>query len=260
MRILHAEKTDVGMKRDNNEDSYLVLPEQNLFAVFDGMGGHAAGEVASAIAANEVKEFFRLTATDEEATWPFKAERERSYDENRLLTGVKLANARILEASEEDGGAKRSMGTTAAVVHFVERNGTGPKALVAHVGDSRVYLFREGALQRITVDHSLVEEYLRLGKLTEEQAKNFPQKNIILRALGQQKVVDVELHAMDPRAGDVFLLCSDGLSGMISDEVMQGILASTPDLDAAVKKLVDAANAAGGTDNVTVVLARYEPG
>src|SRR5438874_1321411 len=206
MRISHAEKTDVGMKRDNNEDSYLVVPEQNLFAVFDGMGGHAAGEVASAIAANEVKEFFRLTATDEEATWPFKGERDRSYDENRLVTSVKLANARILEASQEDG-AKRSMGTTAAVVHFVERNGSGPKALVAHVGDSRVYLFRDGALQRITIDHSLVEEYLRLGKLTEEQAKNFPQKNIILRALGQQKVVDVELRAIEPRAGDVFLLC-----------------------------------------------------
>jgi len=258
MRILHAEKTDVGMKRDNNEDNYLVLPEQNLFAVFDGLGGHAAGEVASAIAANEVKEFFRLTGSDEEATWPFKAERDRSYDENRLLTGVKLANARILEASEEEGGARRNMGSTAAVVHFVERNGVGPKALVAHVGDSRVYLFRDGALQRITVDHSLVEEYLRLGKLTEEEAKNFPQKNIILRALGQQKVVDVDLRAIDPREGDVFLLCSDGLSGMISDDVMQGILASTPALDAAVKKLVDAANEAGGTDNVTVVLARYE--
>jgi protein phosphatase len=260
MRILHAEKTDVGMKRDNNEDNYLVLPEQNLFAVFDGMGGHAAGEVASAIAANEVKEFFRLTAADEEATWPFKAERDRSYDENRLLTSVKLANARILDASEEEGGKRRSMGTTAAVLHLVERTGPGPQALVAHVGDSRVYLFRDGALQRITIDHSLVEEYLRLGKLTEEQAKNFPQKNIILRALGQQKVVDVDLRAVDARPGDVFLLCSDGLSGMVADEVIQSILASTPALDAAVKKLVDAANAAGGMDNVTVVLARYEAG
>src|SRR5256885_1380168 len=243
MRISHAEKTDVGMKRDNNEDNYLVLPEQNLFAVFDGMGGHAAGNVAGPMAVNEVKDFCRLTAADEEATWPFKDERDRSYDENRLLTGVKLANARILEASEEEGGAKRSMGTTAAVVHFVERDGSRPQALVAHVGDSRVYLFREGALQRITVDHSLVEEYLRLGKLTEEQAKNFPQKNIILRALGQQKMVDVELRSVEPRAGDLFLLCSDGLSGMIGDDVMQSILASTPALDAAVKKFFAAANA-----------------
>jgi PPM family protein phosphatase len=260
MRILHAEKTDVGMKRDNNEDNYLVFAEQNLFGVFDGMGGHAAGEVASAIAANEMKEFFRLTAADEELTWPFKDDRERSYDENRLLTSVKLANARILEASEEEGGSKRSMGTTAAIVHFVERNGSDPKALVAHVGDSRVYLFRDGVLQRITIDHSLVEEYVRLGKLTEEQARNFPQKNIILRALGQQKSVDVELRALEPRAGDVFLLCSDGLSGMVPDPEIQAILASAPGLDAAVKKLVEAANANGGMDNVTVVLARYEPG
>jgi PPM family protein phosphatase len=259
MRILHAAKTDVGMKRDNNEDNYLVFPEQNLFAVFDGMGGHAAGEVASAIAANELKEFFRLTGADEEATWPFKGERGRSYDENRLVTGVKLANARILEASEQDG-AKRSMGTTAAVVHFVEREAKGPKALVAHVGDSRVYLFRDGALQRVTVDHSLVEEYLRLGKLTEEEAKNFPQKNIILRALGQQKLVDVELRAIDPRPGDVFLLCSDGLSGMLPDEEMRSILAGAPTLDSAVKELVEAANANGGTDNVTVILARYDAG
>src|SRR3954470_7567713 len=261
MRILHAEKTDVGMKRDNNEDSYLVLPEQNVFAVFDGMGGHAAGEVASAIAANEVKDFFRLTAADEEATWPFKGERDRSYDENRLLTGVKLANARILEASEEEGGAKRSMGTTAAVVHFVERDGSGPKALVAHVGDSRVYLFRDGKLQRITIDHSLVEEYLRLGKITAEEAKNFPQKNIILRALGQQKNVDVEINVCQPQAGDIFLICSDGLSGMVTDEVMQAIVArNAGNLESAAKKLIDTANANGGVDNVTVVLAQYRPG
>jgi PPM family protein phosphatase len=257
MHILHAARTDVGMKRDNNEDNYLVFAEQNLFAVFDGMGGHAAGEVASAIAAHEMKEFFSFTGADEDATWPFKAERDRTYDENRLLPGVKLANARILEASEQDG-SKRSMGTTAVAVHFVERDGSGPKALVAHVGDSRVYLLREQKLQRITVDHSLVEEYLRLGKLTEEQAKSFPQRNIILRALGQQKAVEIDLRALDPLAGDVFLLCSDGLPGMVSDEAIQSILTSSSSLEAAAKRLVDDANANGGTDNVTVVLARYD--
>jgi PPM family protein phosphatase len=258
MRILHAAKTDVGMKRDNNEDTFLAYPEQHVFAVFDGMGGHAAGEVASAIAANELKEFFTFTGKDEDATWPFKAERQRSYDENRVVTAIKLANARIIEASEQDG-AKKNMGTTAVMVHFVERNGSGPKALVAHVGDSRVYLYRSGQLQRITVDHSLVEEYLRLGKITQEEAKNFPQKNIILRALGQQKVVDVEINAFQPQAGDIFLLCSDGLSGMVSDEMMQAILQKTPNLDAAAKKLIDTANANGGADNVTVILAQYQP-
>jgi protein phosphatase len=257
MQIHHAAKSDVGMKRDNNEDNLLVFPEQNVFAVFDGMGGHAAGEVASSIAANEVREFFDFTGKDEDATWPFKGDRERSYDENRAITAIKLANARILEMSEQDG-AKKNMGTTAVMVHFVERD--GPRAVVAHVGDSRVYLFRQGTLQRITIDHSLVEEYLRLGKITEEEAKNFPQKNIILRALGQQKQVDVELNVYQPQPGDIFLLCSDGLSGMISDEMMQAIVARhAGDLETAAKKLIDAANANGGADNVTVILAQYQP-
>jgi protein phosphatase len=257
MRIVHTAKSDVGMKRDNNEDSFLVFPDQNVFAVFDGMGGHAAGEVASAIAANELREFFTFTGKDEDATWPFKGDRSKSYDENRCVTAIKLANARIIEASEQDG-AKKNMGTTAVLLHFVERNGSGPKALVAHVGDSRVYLFRGGQLQRVTIDHSLVEEYLRLGKITQEEAKNFPQKNIILRALGQQKIVDVEINAFQPEAGDVFLLCSDGLSGMVSDEMMQAILQRTPNLEQAAKKLIDTANANGGIDNVTVILAQFQ--
>ena len=259
MQIRHAAKSDVGMKRDNNEDNLLVFPEQNVFAVFDGMGGHAAGEVASSIAATEVKEFFDFTGKDEDATWPFKGDREKSYDENRTVTAIKLANARIIEQSEQDG-AKKNMGTTAVMVHFCDRNGAGPRALVAHVGDSRVYLFRDNALQRITIDHSLVEEYLRMGKITQEEAKNFPQKNIILRALGQQKVVDVEINAWEPKENDIFLLCSDGLSGMVSDEVMQAILQKQAgNLDAAVKKLIDTANANGGVDNVTVILAQFVP-
>ena len=258
MRINYAAKTDVGMKRDNDEDNFLVFPEQNVFAVFDGMGGHAAGEVASAIAANEVKEFFTYTAKDGDATWPFKAERDKNYDENRTLTAIKLANQRIIEQSAQDG-AKKNMGTTAVMVHFIDRNSAGAKAVVAHVGDSRVYLFRGGRLQRVTIDHSLVEEYLRLGKITAEEAKNFPQKNIILRALGQQKVVDVEVNELAPEPGDVFLLCSDGLSGMVTDEMMQAILQKANGLDAAAKKLIDTANANGGIDNVTVILAQYLP-
>src|SRR5438270_5134056 len=257
MQLLHASKSDVCMNRDNTEDNLLVFPEQNVFAVFDGMGGHAAGEVASSIAANDVKEFFEFTGKDEDATWPFKGDRERTYDENRAITAIKLANARIIEASEQDG-AKKNMGTTAVMVHFVERNGGGPRALVAHVGDSRVYLFRGGQLQRITIDHSLVEEYLRLGKITQEEAKNFPQKNIILRALGQQKIVDVELNVYQPQPGDIFLLCSDRLSGMVTDEAMQSILVKNAgNLEAATKKLIDTANANGGVDNVTVILAQY---
>jgi PPM family protein phosphatase len=256
MRILHASKSDVGMKRDNNEDNYLVFPEQNLFAVFDGMGGHAAGEVASGIAVREMKEFYDLTGKDPEATWPFKDDRAKSYDENRLVTSIKLCNARIIETSENDS-SKKNMGTTCVSLTFVDRGGA--KAYVAHTGDSRVYLFRENKLKRITIDHSLVEEYLRMGKITEEEAKNFPQKNIILRALGQQRQIEVEINAHDPRPGDIFLLCSDGLSGMVEDKFMESIMQKqSSNLEACCKKLLDTANANGGVDNSTVILARFD--
>ena len=256
MRIVHAARTDVGMKRDNNEDNYLVVPEQALFAVFDGMGGHAAGEVASGIAVEEMREFFEQTGRDRDATWPFKEDRDKTYDENRLVTAIKLVNQRILETSEADA-SKKNMGTTCVSAHLVERDGDA-KAIVAHAGDSRAYRFRDGELRRITIDHSLVEEYLRQGKITEEEAKTFPQKNIILRALGQQQQVDVEIHAHELRAGDVVMLCSDGLSGMVEDRVIEAILQRSPSLDAAAKKLLDTANANGGVDNSTVVLVRYE--
>jgi len=257
VRISHAARTDVGMKRDNNEDNYLVFPEQNLFAVFDGMGGHAAGEVASGIAVREMKEFFELTGKDPEATWPFKDDRAKTYDENRLVTSIKLCNARIIEVSEQDA-SKKNMGTTCVSCHFVERDGQA-RALVAHTGDSRVYLFRENKLKRITIDHSLVEEYLRMGKITEEEAKNFPQKNIILRALGQQRQVEVEINAHEPQPGDIFLLCSDGLSGMVDDKFMEGIMQKqSGNMEACCKKLLDTANANGGVDNSTVILARYD--
>jgi protein phosphatase len=245
------------MKRDNNEDNLLVYPEQNLFAVFDGMGGHAAGEVASGIAVREMKEFFELTGKDPEATWPFKDDRAKTYDENRLVTSIKLCNARIMEVSENDP-SKKNMGTTCVSLYFVERSGA-VKALVAHTGDSRVYLFRDNKLKRVTIDHSLVEEYLRMGKITEEQVRDFPQKNIILRALGQQRQVEVEITGHEPKAGDVFLLCSDGLSGMVEDKYMESILLKqSQNLEAACKKLLDTANANGGVDNSTVILARYD--
>ncbi len=256
MRIVHAARTDVGMKRDNNEDKYLAYPEEGLFAVFDGMGGHAAGEVASGIAVQEMREFFEVTGGNPEATWPFKEDREKSYEENRLVTAIKLINQRILDAAEADA-SKKNMGTTCVSAHLVERGGVA-KALVAHAGDSRVYHLREAKLRRITIDHSLVEEYLRQGKITEEEAKTFPQKNIILRALGQQRQVDVEIHEHELRPGDLLMLCSDGLSGMVDDAVMETILLRSPTLEMAARKLLDTANANGGIDNSTVILVRYE--
>jgi serine/threonine protein phosphatase PrpC len=246
MRLLNASGSDVGRRRRNNEDDLLVYPEERAFAVFDGMGGHAAGEVASALAAGEVREYFRSSAGG------------GTSGAERCVASLQRANERILEASALDG-AKRNMGTTAVLLHFEDRGAAGPAALVAHVGDSRAYRFSGGRLTRVTADHSLVEEYVRLGRLTEEEAKTFPQRNVILRALGQQRIVDVEVNVHLPQAGDVFLVCSDGLSGMIDDGVMESILRETTDLKAAVRRLIDTANANGGTDNITVILVQYQP-
>ncbi|MGE6763194.1 Stp1/IreP family PP2C-type Ser/Thr phosphatase [Corallococcus sp. AB049A] len=251
MRIEVAGSTHVGMKRNHNEDNYLVLTEENLVCVADGMGGHSSGEIASRIAVDELGEFFRLTSKDQDATWPFKMDKQRNYDENRLATGIKLANARIFERATTDSKYK-GMGTTIVSVHFAE-NGV----YVGHVGDSRVYFFRGGILQQVTEDHSLLNDYLKAKKLTPEEIENFPHKNVIVRALGMKEQVQVDVTRVDPLENDVFLLCSDGLSGMISDAQMQDILSRTPELEKACGQLIDLANAAGGNDNVTCVLARW---
>lgn len=265
MRLSYASGSDVGRRRRNNEDDLLVYPEERVFAVFDGMGGHAAGEVASAIAASEVREFFRATAAGAGGAGSRQAPGAdpaipggAAAAVARCVGSLQRANERILEASALDG-AKRNMGTTAVLLHFEDRGAAGSAALIAHVGDSRAYHFSGGRLTRVTADHSLVEEYLRLGRLTEEEAKHFPQRNVILRALGQQRIVDVEMSSRVPRPGDVFLVCSDGLSGMIDDAGMEAILQQTPSLDAAVRRLIDTANANGGTDNITVILAQIQP-
>ena len=253
MRLDVAGMTHVGMKRNHNEDNYLLLTEEKLFCVADGMGGHSSGEIASKIAVSEVSEFFRMTARDEDATWPFKMDKALTYDENRLTTGIKLANSRIFEASQADAKF-RGMGTTIVTTFF--RN---THTLVAHVGDSRVYRFiaAEQSLVQVTEDHSLLNDYIKAKKLTAEEIENFPHKNVIVRALGMKDTVQVDVSRIEPADGDVFMLCSDGLSGMVPDPRMAEILAAEPDLDKAAQQLVDAANAAGGSDNVTCVLVRW---
>jgi len=251
MRIEVAGHTHVGMKRNHNEDNFLILPDENLCCVADGMGGHSSGEIASKIAVEELAEFFRMTSRDEEATWPFKMEKSRNYDENRLATGIKLANKSIYDKASSDAKYK-GMGTTIVSVHFI--HGT---AYVGHVGDSRVYFFRQGVLKQLTEDHSLLNDYLKAKKLTPEEIENFPHKNVIVRALGMRETVQVDVSKVEPREGDVFLLCSDGLSGMVTDPQIQEVLGRTSELEKACSQLIDLANAAGGNDNVTCVLARY---
>jgi len=253
MRLESAGKTHVGMKRNHNEDNYLLLPEENLFCVADGMGGHSSGEIASKIAVTEVSEFFKYTAKDRDITWPFKMDKNRNYDENRLATAIKVANARIFEASQAEA-KYRGMGTTIVSCYFV--NG---ETLVGHVGDSRFHRFvaAEQQLVQLTEDHSLLNDYIKAKKLTPEEIENFPHKNVIVRALGMKDSVVVDVTRLTPEENDVFLLCSDGLSGMVPDPKMEEILAKQPDIDKAAQNLIDAANAAGGNDNVSCILIRW---
>jgi serine/threonine protein phosphatase PrpC len=227
-------KTDTGRQRRDNEDNAFVRAP--LFVVADGMGGAQAGEVASAIAVEE----FHQPLPDEGPA------------EERLSTRIRAANRRIYELSRIEH-EHAGMGTTLTAVYVDDSD-----LAVAHVGDSRAYIFRDGQLARLTQDHSLVEELVRQGKLTEAQAAEHPQRSIITRALGIELEVEVDTWTYPVRAGDVVLLCSDGLTSMIGESQIAAILGSETDLAAAAERLIAAANDAGGRDNITVVLFRLE--
>ncbi|HSN14310.1 MAG TPA: PP2C family serine/threonine-protein phosphatase [Anaeromyxobacteraceae bacterium] len=253
MRVTWAGATNVGMKRTLNEDAFLLLPEESLFCVADGMGGHASGEVASRIAVAEMAEFFRVTGRDEDATWPFREDPARSYDENRLLTAIKLANVRIHERGQSDAKL-RNMGTTLVSVFFPRGGG---EALVGHVGDSRVYHLRRGAIRQVTEDHSLLNDYIKSRRPTPEEIQAFPHKNVIIRALGMRPHVEVDLLREPLEPEDLILLCCDGLTGMVPDPRIAELVRGHPgDLQGACDALVAAANEAGGVDNITCVLVQ----
>lgn len=250
--MIHASgDTSVGMKRNHNEDNYAVLSDEDLFIVADGMGGHASGEVASQMAIDTMREFFRATSQDPEATWPYKMDKTRGYQENRLITGIKLANLRIYESAQRNAG-QRGMGTTVVAALAVEDG-----VLIGHVGDSRVYRVRDGRLTQLTEDHSLLNDYIKMKRLTEEEIANFPHKNVIVRALGMKESVKVDCILDKPETGDVYLLCTDGLSGPVSDDEIREITnAHVGDLNDGVKNLIERANQNGGPDNITVVLMK----
>ena len=252
LSVEFAAATDVGRKRAHNEDAFRVIQEEQLFLVADGMGGHNAGEVASAMAVEIVGQFILDSRRDPPVTWPFKQNRDEVYDSETLSIAVQYANLRIFESARENAD-RRGMGTT-----FVGAMVRGNAAWVAHVGDSRSYVVRAaGHIEPLTVDHSLLEEYRRTRPdLTEEQVKRFPYKNVITRALGMKTDVCVEMHRHEMHDGDTLVICCDGLTGMVTDERIARIVRSTPILQDACKQLVQAANDAGGVDNITVVLVR----
>jgi len=249
MRLSHAGTSDVGRKRTHNEDAYLLLPEENLFCVADGMGGHASGEVAARIAVEEMAEFFRTTGRDEDATWPFKMDPAHGYDENRLLTGVKLANLRIFERAATDQRL-RGMGTTIVTVSFPR---SGDAVLVGHVGDSRAYLLRGGKLEPLTRDHSMLEQMIELGWITRAEA-SWRGNGGPSRYAGMSAAAEADVHLLELQPGDRLLLCSDGLTEMLDDDELPPLLAAPRTPEEACARLVAAANDAGGRDNITVIV------
>ncbi len=232
--VERAGDTDVGRQREANEDSYVVA--EPVFAVADGMGGAQAGEVASRTAAGVFEDSGGSVGTPEE----------------QLTKLVREANRRIFALAQEDP-SKRGMGTTCTVAMVSPRGVT-----IAHVGDSRAYRLRGAELEQLTLDHSLVAELERSGQLTREAAEHHPQRSIITRALGPEADVEVDAHTHSASSGDVYLLCSDGLTGMINDDEIAAILRGEKTLEGAVGSLIRAANQGGGRDNITAVAFRVE--
>ena len=222
--------TDTGRKRRRNEDAYVVEPP--LFAIADGMGGAQAGELASSLAAGAVRE-------DEAAA---------GRGERRVAELIQEANRRVYERSSQDAAAS-GMGTTMTVAFVGEAN-----VAFGHVGDSRAYLIRDGKLEQLTEDHSLVAELVRSGKLSPEEAETHPQRSVITRALGTDPDVDVDTFSIETAPGDLFMLCSDGLTSMVEDDVILRTIEKNRDnLQTAAKALIRTANKGGGEDNITVV-------
>src|SRR5215472_3149960 len=244
--------TDVGKKRKHNEDALAFDPAEGFFVVADGMGGHAAGEVAAKITVETIGEFIAATRQKEEATWPFKYNHELHFNSNRLAVAIEKANERVMAAVAAQPWLK-GMGTT-VVAGLLD----GKILSLAHVGDSRAYLYRDGQLSRLTDDHSWVHEQVTAGILTEEEAKTHPLKNVVTRALGGGPSVSPDLRELSFQAGDVFLFCSDGLTTMLSDEEIRDDIAAQVEPRKACERLVGIANEKGGVDNITVVVARIK--
>jgi serine/threonine protein phosphatase PrpC len=240
MLIRSAASTHVGMRRQMNEDRYAIVPDLGLYLVADGMGGHKAGQVASQMAC-------------EAAVRAIDALQGASVSlAERLRHAVACANREVFTAAEAKPELS-GMGTTFVALLF-----GGERLGLAHVGDSRAYLLRQGRLRGLTDDHSIVAELLRRQEISEADARQHPHRHVLTRALGVRSRIEPDLAEMTPQPGDVFILCSDGLMAHVPDSEIAARVCDELDLEVAASGLVDAANHAGGIDNTTVLLARYE--
>jgi serine/threonine protein phosphatase PrpC len=245
-------QTDVGRRRKLNEDNFLLDTEANLYAVCDGMGGHNAGEVASKMAIETLGAFIQKSHKEKEITWPYGLDVSLSFDGNRLKTAIQLSNKKVYKAADnrED---YTGMGTTvvAALV-------SGNVMTVGSAGDSRCYVLREGVLTQITRDDSWVSAAWAEGILSADEIDKHPLRNVITKAVGAKDSIEIEVVEHKLLPGDLAFLCSDGLHAMITDVKIREVLTPVPaGLEEAASKLIDAANEAGGKDNVSVVLMRY---
>jgi protein phosphatase len=250
VRLDHCARTDTGRKRKGNEDSFIANDQEGLFVVADGMGGHAAGEVASRLAVESIEEFVRMTGHDREITWPFEIDESMPLDANRLKIAIRLANRRVIKLPEERH-EYQGMATTVVSVLF-----SGDRVYVGSVGDSRAYRLRDGQLKQLTTDHSWVNEQVVSGLISQAQARNHPLRNVVTRAIGSRWDLQVDIIHETIQEGDLYLLCSDGLSTMVEDADIEHILADGGTVPEVCERLVQRANEAGGEDNITVVVIR----
>ena len=253
MQIASGGATDVGMVRTNNEDCFRIVPSLNLFVLADGMGGEAHGEVASSLAVETVVKHC-LEGTENPAA-PLLGEAKTGLTAKscRLKSALHLANQRVFESAEEHP-EQRGMGATLTAAWIDDLN-----LSIGHVGDSRLYLLRTGLLQQLTSDHSLVAEQVRRGILTASEAESSTMQNVLLRALGTQPEVEVDVEQVGLFSHDVLLLCSDGLTRMVTEPEIAGALQSEPDPQKAAEKLIKLANEGGGVDNVTAIVVSLKP-
>jgi PPM family protein phosphatase len=253
MKLSWAVRTDPGLRRSSNEDSYCTRADLGLFVVADGMGGHVAGEVASRIAVETIQTFIGETAgADKNRTWPFPFEPTISLDGNRLKAAFRLANRQIANAMT-DAVDLRGMATTASAL-LASRE----RACVAHVGDSRIYVLRAGKLEQITSDHSWVEEQVRAGAMTPTAARQHPWRNVVTRALAGGDDPEIDIVELTPTPGERFLLCSDGLFTVVPHDTIVRLLDERVSLEHVCERLIAAANDAGGPDNVTTLVIEID--
>ena len=253
MGVSSGAATDTGLRRSTNEDSFSVREDLGLFVVADGMGGHAAGEVASQAVVEGIVAFVEATENmSPDQTWPVPFDSEQSVNANRLRAGFGMGN-RGLAAKIASSSELRGMATTAVAVLI-----DGETATVAHVGDSRIYRLRSGQLERLTRDHSWVEEQIRIGALSETAARQHPWRNIVTRALSGSEDLEVDVQEVALQPGDRLLLCSDGVFAVLSDDQISEVLRRGSDLDSLCDALIQGANDGGGPDNVTAVVLEID--